>query len=328
MRTITHIGVPTTRNFTITAPVYYSFVFDPNILSVEVATGYYDTQEVTITCNGITQKRNCVGYKCNFDLSAIFRSFFANSDFKLNYTAVSDDPFFQEEFNIAIKVGYDTENVPFTLRWGCHQFDEPATPTVINFPFFVGYPLVINSQLEHDQLQVEHYAIINYINDVKTYNPSFTVNFVAKYKASGVTVQTINYLASNCRSGSYLEWVDSRGQVWHYLFKNEAEKSIKTTITTDNETIKYPTSITDSYNGRLQINSKSKQRSRMCYASVSEDIYTIIESIASSPIVTLWDNNYKWIGVKVSDMSVQATTDWTIDIEFEIQLPKDFIQKR
>ena len=55
------------------------------------------------------------------------------------------------------------------------------------------------------------------------------------------------------------------------------------------------------------------------------EIAEIIESIASSPLVWVYRNS-KWIRVNVSDISVNRAYKWVEDIEFTVELPKDFVQ--
>jgi hypothetical protein len=321
-RTITHSGATAPFNYTILTSDAYSFVFEPNTLKITLGSGYSTTQEVSIAANGITLKRNCISRVCTFDLSVIFESYFANKDFTLNYSANADDPFYQASFNVVVTALTEIENVPFSLRWGAYQFDEAKSNADYTFPYWGGYPLLVNSDKEHDSS-----VIGSTISGVKTIPVTSTAIFTHEVKLSSTKVQTITYEPQTCPIGHYLQWTDEHGMIRHFMFYANREKQIAKEIKSGEMIPYYPTSLSDSNNGLGKVIEKTKQRSFGCFQSVEENIYPMVESIASSPIVKYYTNS-KWIEVKVKDMTIEPLKRGYVDIEFKVELPQDFNQKR
>lgn len=332
MRTITHIGSTTDYNYTITTSDAYSFVFEPNTMTVEVGAGYNDPAEVTLSVgitNPLVLSRYCIDNKAVFDLSVFAELYFSGSDFTLDYVTAQNDPFYKSEFNILVKVnGMESENVPFSFRWGAYQFDEALRPAVY-FPFWENMPLVVNSEREYDSYVLSGGVTISG-SGVKTIPVSSSANFDYQVLLAGNNVKTNHYVLQTCPTdGHYLQWVDSLGKIWHYMFYKSRDKQTSTEIKTTEEIPYYPLGRTDSQNGLSKIISKTKQRSFGCYQSVDENNYKIVESILSSPIVKYYDQvNFIWIGVKIKDATINPMRSGMVDIEFTVELPKDFIQRR
>jgi len=335
MRTINHTGATSPFNFTVIAPDEYTYIFSPNFFEITLGAGYAATQEVSIACNGITLKRNCIDRYCRFDLSSIFESFFADSDFAIDYDNVAADPFFAGSKTITITADTgETEDVDFDLRWGVFQFDEPEPVTLIGqwFPFWANMPLVLNTWQHHDIVDI---ADDNYTSPTKTYPVDEDADFVFTSSINeGGSPQTysiveqIYFKLQTCPTdGHYISWIDMHGQIRHYMFERNRNNEITTDIKTDNELPLYPISLDDSINGRIKTVSKSKQRKFTAFASVDSDIFDIVASIAASPIVRYYANE-KWISVTISDMTITKSDRWTQDIQFEVLLPADYIQKR
>jgi hypothetical protein len=325
-RTITHTGATSPFNYTIVTSPAYAFVFEPNTLKITLGSGYATTEEVTITANGITHKRNCINRVCTFDLSTIFESYFKKKDFTLNYADDAADPFYQSSFNVVVSALTETENVPFSLRWGAYQFDEVNSNADYSFPFWVSMPLVLNTETESDE------TCIGGIFDLLGVNQRIVVGFTGAFDydifLNSTLVQKITYIPQTCPiDGHYLQWVDEHGKIIHFMFYRNREKQNAKEIKSGEFIPYYPTSLDDSQNGLGKVIEKTKQRTFGCFQSVEEAIYPIVESIASSPIVKYWTNS-KWIEVKVKDMPIEPLRHGYVDIEFTVELPKDFNQKR
>ena len=329
MRTITHTGATTPYNYTIETSNNYSLVFEPNTLKVTLGSGYAATQEVTIAANGITLKRNCIAWVCTFDLSVIFESYFANKNYALNYSANTADPFYKLAFNIVITALTETHNVQYTLRWGAYQFDEIKSNANYSFPFWVGMPLVVNSDKEHDRWYYTRNQTVNTNASIQTVviDTSTAVTITHEVTLSNQSVQIITYTPKTCPNGHYLQWVDSHGRIIHYMFYANRDKQNAREIKSGETIPYYPKSIDDSVYGLGKVLEKSKQRTFGCFQSVEDTIYPIVESIVSSPIVKYWKNS-RWIEVKIKDMTVEGMKRGYVDIEFTVELPKDFIQRR
>jgi len=323
-RTVTHTGATAPFDYTIVTSPAYAFVFEPHTLKVTLGSGYSLTEEVTIAANGITLKRNCIARVCTFDLSVIFESYFADKTFELNYAANAADPFYQASFNVVVTALTETQNVPFSLRWGAYQFDEVKTNADYSFPFWVGYPLVLNSDKEHDK---EYIDTVLFSSDPAALTLTKTAAFNYKVELATVKVQQITFEPQTCPVGHYMQWVDEHGMIRHFMFYANREKQITKEIKSGEIIPYYPTSIEDTTFGRGKVLEKSKQRTFGCFQSVEETIYPIVESIASSPIVKYWTNS-KWIEVKVKDMTIEPLKRGYVDIEFMVELPTDYIQRR
>jgi hypothetical protein len=328
-RIVNHTGATAPFDYTIVTSPAYAFVFEPHTLKITLGSGYNETQEVTIEANGIPLKRNCIARVCTFDLSVIFESYFADKTFELNYAANAADPFYQSSFNVVVTALTETQNVPFSLRWGAYQFDEVKSDADYTFPIWSEYPLVINSDKEHDTSiiagSVDNDGTISAVDTIAITDS--TATFTHEVKLSGTKVQTITYVPQTCPVGHYMQWVDEHGMIRHFMFYANREKQIAKEIKSGETIPYYPTSIEDTTFGRGKVLEKSKQRTFGCFQSVEEAIYPIVESIASSPIVKYWTNS-KWIEVKVKDMTIEPLKRGYVDIEFMVELPTDYIQRR
>jgi hypothetical protein len=284
------------------------------------------TKEVTVTGNGITLKRNCIASVAYFDLSVIFESYFTDTNFVLDYSADAADPFYKGAAITFAATDETTQtDVAFYLRWGAIQFDTSIANQVFNFPFWSGQPLLLNSPA---------YSAKQFINATeKTGNQTIPViktvdfDYVVNNVIAG-DIQTVHYLAQSCPStGHYLQWIDNRGQVWHYMFYASRTRQNTTEIKSGEMIPYYPLSLTDSEHGRSKLMSKEKQRVFSCFQTVEDSIYSIVETILSSPLVRYYINS-KWVGVTVKDTTVTPQKAGYVDIEFSVELPKDFIQIR
>jgi hypothetical protein len=205
MRTITITGDPTpAKDVVIVAPDEYAFVFAPNTMTFTVGSGYATTEEVTITSNGITLKRNCINRVCKFDLSVIFKSYFKLSQFPIVYGVTSgdppvtdpeaDDPFVVENVAVTVTAGTTTDDVDFYLRWGALQFDRPAIKAAYTFPFWTGYPSLVNTVRE-GQFEVDGPVVAlgrTYGTSDKTV--SFETLLFDTTESPAVLLQTVTYV--------------------------------------------------------------------------------------------------------------------------------------
>lgn len=301
----------------------YCYIFEPNILKVTCENTSDPTKEVVLTANGITLKRNCINSVCYFDMSVIFESYFNNLKFEFNYSDVVDDPFFA---TCLFDLDSASEDLiveqPVKLRWGAYQFDEIKSSADFSFPFWVGMPLIVNSQEKYSEWACSASGGSGG-EGVKTVPVTETNSFYFQSDDG----QKITYNPITCPTGHYFHWVDAHGQIWHYMFYASRERQTATEIKSGESVVYYPLSLTDSQQGNNKILSKSKQRTFNCFQSVDESIYPIVQSILSSPIVRYWINS-KWVGVQIKDNTVSPEKRGFVDIEFTVELPNDFIQTR
>jgi len=307
----------------------YCYIFEPNILKVVCENTSVPTKEVTLISNGITLKRNCIASVAYFDMSVLFESYFNAATFALDYSANANDPFFATcLFTISAPDETTQTDVSKKLRWGAYQFDEVYSNADFKFPYWPGYPLVINSSKNHDETIItstESYD--GTYSGVKTIPSDAVDQFTQETKLATVKVQTITFEPQSCPTGHYLQWIGTHGQIWHYMFYASRERQITKEIKSGEIIPYYPLSLTDSQFGRGKVIEKIKDRSFGCFQSVDETIYPIVESILFSPIVKYWTNS-KWIEVKIKDNAVTPQRSGMVDIEFMVELPTDFNQRR
>jgi len=305
----------------------YCYIFSPYVMKVTCEDETDPTKEVTIVGNGITLKRNCIASVAYFDLSVIFESYFTDTNFVFDYTADAADPFYKAAA-ITFSATDETTitNEAFYLRWGAMQFDQSVlSGQTFNFPFWVAQPLLVNSPA---------YSSKQFIDATeKTGNQTIPLVKIADfvytvYNALAGNYQIINYQIATCpTSGTYLCWVDSWGQIWHYMFYNSITNRISIEVKSGDDVPVYPLSLTDSYLTRSKVISKERTRSINCYQNFEDTIYPVLYSLISSPIVKMYTNS-KWIEVKIKDGTFTPKTGGLVDIEFTVELPTDYIQIR
>lgn len=326
MRTIEHQGATDPYDFTVIAPNEYTFVFSPNQLKITLGSGYATTQEVSISANGITHTRNAINRVVYFDLSVIFKSWFDDDNFVIPSAASTLDPFFKDTFNVVVTADSDTEDIPFRLRWGAEQFDKRIAYTDFEFPFWEGYPICVGAGVDYTSYVLTHGATVVNGSAVDLYPFAPTQDFTFEAIKGGDS-RTVTYRKQCALVGNYLRWIDDMGQVWQYMFNKNTRVHVTSVIKTGDRIKSYPLNVDDSEAGREKIISKQKDRSFTCFTSCDEDIFPIIETVVSSPMVWWWDGTI-WIAVNVSDASISQVGNWLNDIEFTVELPTDFTQQR
>lgn len=307
----------------------YCYIFEPNILKVVCENTSVPTKEVALISNGITLKRNCIASVAYFDMSVLFESYFNAATFALDYAANANDPFFATcLFTISAPDETTQTDVSKKLRWGTYQFDEINSNADFKFPYWPGYPLVINSSKNYDHWYLLSSTEIDTDNAaIQTLPLVLTEPFTYEVQLTASKIQEITFDPQTCPIGHYLQWVDTHGKIWHYMFYASRERQITKEIKSGEVILYYPLSLSDSQFGRGKVIEKIKDRSFGCFQSIDETIYPIVESILFSPIVKYWTNN-KWIEVKIKDNAVTPQKAGMVDIEFMVELPTDFNQRR
>jgi len=303
----------------------YRYIFNPNIIKVTCSDTTNPTKEITLTSNGIALKRNCIASVAYFDLSVIFESYFSGSYFKIEYSEPYADPFYKDCL-ISLSATGETSiiNQHFSLRWGACQFDEAEIES-IKFPYWPGLPFAFNCDKSYNLFNQIGGGLSGITGKMIPFTS--TVVFSFDFWTDSAHEQTLTFYPETNINGHYLRWSDAHGKLFHYMFYKNRDTLYQKDIKTSLEIPVYPSSLTDSEGGRSKIISKSVQRTFSAFTSCDSDIYPYVESIASSLIVAMYVNN-KWVGVKISDMKTQPKNDYLIDMEFIIEMPKDFIQTR
>ena len=319
MRTITG------TDFSISAPDAYTFMFAPNILTVTLGTSYAADEVVTLSGNGLTFTRSAINRVVKFDMMPIFESKFPDTNFDITFFSTVDDPLYSAAFNCVVSVLGNTTNVPFSLRWGALQHDDYLTYTNYRFPFWVGKTIAINNHLEHTSWQHTSGGtftgtvpkLIHLLPDAQF---TYTVT-------NGSSSQVITYYPATCPdNGAFLRWVDAYGRVISYNFELHFNDGTIIDTQQSGDKQSYPINYEDTLKGRFLPTIKTKSRTFRCYATVDTDIFNIVASVVSSPIVFLLSGS-RWIRVNITPTQVIPSKTWLSDIEFTVELPKDYVQR-
>lgn len=319
MRTITG------TDFSISAPDAYTFIFAPNIITVTLGSSYAVDEVVTLAGNGLTFSRLAINRVVKFDMMPIFESKFPNTDFNIHPASAVADPFFAASFNCTVTVDGNNATIPFSLRWGAIQLDEAISYADIRFPFWPTMPLVVNSHLEHYYWAHNVGAGANGATPVII--PISTSTGFTYTITNGTLIQnTVFYPATCPTDGRYLSWIDQHGRVWSFMFEKNRMQGIQSDISKSGSIRRFPVDYTDSATGRELATKKDKQRSFQCYATVDNDIYDIIASVVASPFVH-WYTSGRWVRVQIQPVQLAQQDGWMSDIEFTVELPKDYVQR-
>ena len=319
MRTIT-----SSANFSISAPDAYAYIFSPNVLTVTLGSGTWPANQlVYLIGNGITLSRRAIGHVVRFDLMPIFESKFANTDF--NLATSTSDALYAVPFNCVVSVGGNITYVSFALRWGALQHDSTISYAAIRFPFWPNKPLTLNNSLEYTSW-AHTIGGGNSGTDVLQLVVDTTVQFTYTV-TNGASSQVTTFYPVSCPTdGHYLQWVDATGRIWQYMFNPSRMNGTTRTTSNDGSILRFPVDYTDSTKGRDLPVKKPKQRTFQCFASVDNDIYDIVASVVSSPIV-FYHTAGRWVRVTIAPTSIQPDAGWMSDIEFTVELPRDYIQR-
>lgn len=318
-------NITTAYDFSIIAPNSYAYIFSPNVLTVTLGTSYAANAVVSISGNSVTLSRRAINRVVLFDLMPIFESKFPSNDFNLAPSSAIVDPMYGTSFNVVVSVGSSSHPVPFSLRWGAMQHDENPSYSAIRFPYWTGKPFCINSSLEHNYWT--HSIGGGASGTTPLLIPISTTSQFTYTVEQDFNVKTTTFFPVTCPSdGYYLRWVDTYGEVHYYMFYKSRERGIAAAISQKTTMNRYPNEYTDSTIGRNVPTAKDRERSFNCFASVENEIYGIISSIASSLIVHYYVAG-RWVRVNVAPLTIAPQVGLMSDIEFTVELPKDYMQR-
>ena len=148
-------------------------------------------------------------------------------------------------------------------------------------------------------------------------------DFTFDYTFHPVGSQTVMVTPDDRKDGLFLRWIDRHGFLQYWLF----EKGVKETKNNKggNElTMNYVDSNQNSFrNIKRQQYFFSEVTQALCASNVTEEEYTMLESILTSPVIDLYrvGTNAGWEPVRIAKGTNKRSTDILQDFEFEIELP-------
>lgn len=143
------------------------------------------------------------------------------------------------------------------------------------------------------------------------------------YTFHPVGSQTIVFVQDNSKDGVFLRWIDRHGRLQFWLFDKGIQES-KNNKGGNELTMNYVDAGGNSFkNIKRQQYFFSEISLHLCASNVTEDEYTMLESILTSPVIDLYhaDPVVGWEPVRIAKGTNKRTTDVLQDFEFEIELP-------
>lgn len=335
---------------TIAFPDELCFVFNPQIIQVSggallggiiLETTIYEFVEGEDVYRYEDVRRNSSENKLSIDISTYLQSLF-------DTVSASSMQFKQVKVIVLHNIGGLFE---FTINciWGAMNIGEVFNPsrTIVifrNFPSTISLfskggiqtrydgeayaPISVDSGLVHYDFS-EYFANAKEFGMIKILNtpeaPStFQFTFDRTFKPIPEDAVFIKVLFNDCDKGIYLRWLDRHGFLQYWLFQegdsvwqsaNNGEK-----LNVDYSDGKY------SYYGVGRYQGKTYQTTRKaCAVLVDRDIFSMLSTIHSSPIVDMYiDGN--WIPVNIVAGSFTDSGADLQDFEIQITMPETITQ--
>lgn len=148
-------------------------------------------------------------------------------------------------------------------------------------------------------------------------------DFTFDYTFHHVGSQVVNVVVDNSTDGVFLRWVDRHGRLQFWLFE-KGMKETKNNKGGNELTMNYVDTNGNSFrNIKRQQYFFSEISLNLCAPNVTEEEYTMLESILTSPVIDLYhpDTVVGWEPVRIAKGTNKRSTDVLQDFEFEIELP-------
>lgn len=148
-------------------------------------------------------------------------------------------------------------------------------------------------------------------------------DFTFDYTFQAGPTQVITFIVDDSKDGVFLRWLDRHGVIQYWLFS----KGIKETKNNNggNElTMNYVDRDSNSFrNIKRQQYFFSEITQALCAPNVTEEEYSMLESILTSPVIDLYHPStiVGWEPVRIAKGTNKRSTDVLQDFEFEIELP-------
>lgn len=321
-------------------PDELGFVFNPQNIIVTNATYLRLNILDTYSLKGYYDFRTSYNGKVMVDISEYLKALFN----------VGNDQFVGIK-NISVKIDTNGGSFVFTMKciWGAMNIGEVFNPsrTVVmfrNFPSTISLfskggiqtrydgeayaPISADSGLVHYDFS-EYFANAKDFGMIKMLNTpedpsSFQFTFDRTFKPIPEDAVFIKVIFNDCDKGIYLRWLDRHGFLQYWLFQegdstwqsaNNGEK-----LNVDYSDGKY------SYYGMERYQGKTYQTTRKaCAVLVDRDIFSMLSTIHSSPIVDMYiDGN--WIPINIVAGSFTDSGADLKDFEIQITMPETITQ--
>lgn len=150
-----------------------------------------------------------------------------------------------------------------------------------------------------------------------TYDTTFT----------SATAKTIDVEVNDDDCGVFLRWIDRHGFYRYWLFKEGAMtyKATDKGVETDIPTSKLSESLTLYYGMTRKQGKELTVQKSICASLVDEDTFTMLTTLLSSPMPSLWTGS-EWIPIAVVAGSSTRASDVLQDFEVQIILPSIITQ--
>jgi hypothetical protein len=148
-------------------------------------------------------------------------------------------------------------------------------------------------------------------------------DFTFDYTFQAGPACVITFIADNSRDGVFLRWLDRHGILQYWLF-SKGVKETKNNHGGNELTMNYVDRENNSFrNIKRQQYFFSEITQALCAPNVTEEEYTMLESILTSPVIDLYHPSsiVGWEPVRIAKGTNKRSTDVLQDFEFEIELP-------
>lgn len=261
--------------------------------------------------------------KMTFDLSGISQLLFNRDEFyKIEEKDTTLFKTLKATFKVLNKV-ITIGSADINVIWGGMQIGETFNQNR-TYRFFKGYPFTIPLYLDSEQT-----ATINDTDNILSagkYNLPISADTIIQ--AGDNTIIKVEQKDCTAYGDIYLRWLNARSEWCYYLFKQTSE-TIGTEVSDIvfeqfYDTVSY---VNGHHAGTGQYVGKSGTKMKSLTAVfLDANMYEYISSIATSPIIDMYDNG-NWMRVKINDTDIVKSSKVLQDISIEIVLPDMITQK-
>lgn len=148
-------------------------------------------------------------------------------------------------------------------------------------------------------------------------------DFTFDYTFQQGNLADIRFVHDASKDGVFLRWIDRHGLLQYWLF-DKGTKETKNNHGGNELTMHYVDREGNSFrNIKRQQYFFSEVTLELCAPNVTEEEYTMLEGILTSPVIDLYhpSNIVGWEPVRIAKGTNKRSTDVLQDFEFEIELP-------
>lgn len=286
----------------ISYPDEICFAFNPTYVKVENCSAKALTVSVTDYTTTHSMEVMCYNGTCVINLSRTLQLLFDT------YYIVN-----QRTKEVTVNVGSFTFTTVVIWGYICPGERFGGSRTVRWFRFFPMTVSVFDGQQFTERTTIESSGI----------RIGQSWDFTFDYTFQAGPAQTINFLVDDSRDGIFLRWIDRHGVLQYWLF-SKGIKETKNNQGGNELTMNYIDRELNSFrNIKRQQYFFSEITQALCAPNVTEEEYTMLESILTSPVIDLYHPStiVGWEPVRIAKGTNKRSTDVLQDFEFEIELP-------